>query len=559
MNKNKDEILEEREITGNKKKLLLWGSLALVLIILTAALLLIFLLPKETKYYIRTESGLEVVLEGQGEYTEGEEVTIKAEDIEGYIFRNWTLNGIEVSKDLEYTFKVSDETDGTYRANYDKLFKITIANIENGSILTDKTEAIEGEEVEIEVSPNVEYMLGEIYYIVEGTSVRVDIVDNKFEMPLGNITIYGNFEQVKYELELGSNITDVELIGEGKYTLGEKVTIKASEKEGYRFRNWTLNGEEVSRTPEFLYQINKSENVTLIANYDKLFKILIAQSDYCEIKINKLEAIEGENVEIDIIIKKDNYVLNELYYLINQEKHQIKLEDGKYIMTMPNQNITLVATCNEVTIDSVVGSYRIYQSIWYSGDDIVKIINCEDLLEEQQATYVRVYDNNTLDGASCLNVLGDKEYSIYTNISFTLEGTVLKFVDDSFMGFFKEIHLLDNSTMTFEMSENGEKLIHILTRVENEKTPVGVYKGKLDDEGVEEISFDFSEDQVIIGGFLLFNDIYNFGNALIINNEQLTCVIEFSFIGENLKVFCLIYDKNSDSYQDIPEMILYKE
>ena len=29
MNKNKDEILEEREITGNKKKLLLWGSLAL--------------------------------------------------------------------------------------------------------------------------------------------------------------------------------------------------------------------------------------------------------------------------------------------------------------------------------------------------------------------------------------------------------------------------------------------------------------------------------------------------------------------------------------------------
>lgn len=196
MNKNKDEILEEREITGNKKKLLLWGSLALVLVILTAALLLIFLLPKGEKYYIETNSSLEVVLEGQGEYAEGEEVTIKAEDIEGYRFRNWTLNGIEVCKEFEYIFKASDETDGTYTANYDKLFKITL---QDGEILsTDKTEAIENEEIKITL--NNDAGIEGLYYIVEGTSVRVDIVDNKFNMPLGNVTIFISYAE---ELQKG--------------------------------------------------------------------------------------------------------------------------------------------------------------------------------------------------------------------------------------------------------------------------------------------------------------------------------------------------------------------
>ena len=205
-----DVELKEENRNSKKKKIMLWGSLVLALLLLTVALLLIFLLPKGEKYYIETNSSLEVVLEGQGEYAEGEEVTIKAEDIEGYRFRNWTLNGIEVSKELEYTFKASDETDGTYTANYDKLFKITIANVENGSIITNITEAIEGEEVEIEVSPNVEYMLGEIYYIVEGTSVRVDIVDNKFNMPLGNVTIYATFVEELYNVE--TNVENGEIV-----------------------------------------------------------------------------------------------------------------------------------------------------------------------------------------------------------------------------------------------------------------------------------------------------------------------------------------------------------
>ena len=270
-----EEKVEHKEVTkedktDNKKKIIIC-SIAIALALITVALLLIFLLPKGNKYYIETNSSLEVVLEGQGEYAEGEEVTIKAEDIEGYRFRNWTLNGIEVSKDLEYTFKASD-----------KLFKITIANIENGSISTNKTEAIEGEEVEIEVSPNVEYMLGEIYYIVEGASVRVDIVDNKFEMPLGNVTIYATFVEELYNVETSVENGEIVLTS-NRVSPNDTVefTVKTNPlEEDYAYVvnrvYYKVNGDsqehEITKNDDGYSFTMPSANVTIYAEIEKVFR-----------------------------------------------------------------------------------------------------------------------------------------------------------------------------------------------------------------------------------------------------------------------------------------------
>ena len=281
-----EEKVEHKEVTkedktDNKKKIIIC-SIAIALALITIALLLIFLLPKGEKYYIETNSSLEVVLEGQGEYAEGEEVTIKAEDIEGYRFRNWTLNGIEVSKDLEYTFKASDETDGTYTANYDKLFKITIATIENGSIITNITEAIKGEEVEIEVSPNVEYMLGEIYYIVEGTSVRVDIVDNKFEMPLGNVTIYATFVEELYNIETSVENGEIVLTSD-RVSSNDIVefTVKTNPlEEDYAYVvnrvYYKVNGDsqehEITKNDDGYSFTMPSANVTIYAEIEKVVR-----------------------------------------------------------------------------------------------------------------------------------------------------------------------------------------------------------------------------------------------------------------------------------------------
>jgi hypothetical protein len=53
---------------------------------------------------------------GSGEYTEGETITVDAVAGVNYIFINWTENGLEVSRDIIYTFTV--ERDMKLVANF---------------------------------------------------------------------------------------------------------------------------------------------------------------------------------------------------------------------------------------------------------------------------------------------------------------------------------------------------------------------------------------------------------------------------------------------------------
>jgi len=57
---------------------------------------------------------------GGGEYTEGETITINALPNMDFVFQNWTENGIEVSSEIIYTFKV--ERDVKLTANFISFF-----------------------------------------------------------------------------------------------------------------------------------------------------------------------------------------------------------------------------------------------------------------------------------------------------------------------------------------------------------------------------------------------------------------------------------------------------
>ena len=118
---------EEKLIKERKKKKIIWTSItAGIVAIVTMILLLIFLIPRETKYEIELNSNITgVVLNGQGEYKDGEKVTIVAEEIEGYRFIGWSINGNIISTEKEYTFVIGEDTEGQYTANYAKLYTIT--------------------------------------------------------------------------------------------------------------------------------------------------------------------------------------------------------------------------------------------------------------------------------------------------------------------------------------------------------------------------------------------------------------------------------------------------
>jgi len=57
---------------------------------------------------------------GNGSFKENTTVTLSATPLQNANFLCWTLNNKVVSKDAEYTFKITGKTDGTYVALFDK-------------------------------------------------------------------------------------------------------------------------------------------------------------------------------------------------------------------------------------------------------------------------------------------------------------------------------------------------------------------------------------------------------------------------------------------------------
>ena len=56
--------------------------------------------------------------------------------------------------------------------------------------------------------------------------------------------------------------------GAGTYNHGEDVTLTATANEGYKFVNWTENGEVVSEEAKYLFEITKDRN--LVANFEEI-------------------------------------------------------------------------------------------------------------------------------------------------------------------------------------------------------------------------------------------------------------------------------------------------
>jgi|GEM_PF-2834304 len=74
------------------------------------------------------------------------------------------------------------------------------------------------------------------------------------------------------------------VIGAGNYTTGTEIDISALTNEGFRFKNWTVNGEEIETKSSFKYSMPDS-NVTLTANF---YQELSAEDAW-----NNAEALES--------------------------------------------------------------------------------------------------------------------------------------------------------------------------------------------------------------------------------------------------------------------------
>lgn len=113
------EEFEKKVKSKQKKKIAIWTTVGVATVALGLGLGLGFGLKGEKLYEIDLSSSLEnAEILGEGKYKLGEEITIKAKEVENYRFSHWELNGKAVSTDSTYTFTLSMETIGSYKAVY---------------------------------------------------------------------------------------------------------------------------------------------------------------------------------------------------------------------------------------------------------------------------------------------------------------------------------------------------------------------------------------------------------------------------------------------------------
>ena len=117
-------------------------------------------------------------------------------------------------------------------ANFEKLYTIEIDDEIIGGMITVVEKAINDEIVTVTVVANDGYILKDIYYITEGY-IRRPIVNNTFEMPNENITIFVEFQKlytINIDEELvGGTVTVVETAIEG-----EVISVNVIADEGYK-------------------------------------------------------------------------------------------------------------------------------------------------------------------------------------------------------------------------------------------------------------------------------------------------------------------------------------
>ena len=153
-------------------------------------------------------------------------------------------------------------------------------------------------------------------------------------------------KEEKFDINLCSSGTtsSVVLTGDGSYTKGDSVTIVAQDIEGYRFVNWTYNGNIVSDEREYTFVIGESTQGEYTANYARVYKIKASENQYGTFTINPTSAIAGEEITVEFEIGseyQDEYTFSDLYYMYNGNTTENIIENNRFIM--PEGDVTVYA------------------------------------------------------------------------------------------------------------------------------------------------------------------------------------------------------------------------
>lgn len=205
------------------------------------------------------------VVSGGGTYYSGNTCTLSAMPNEGYLFDSWTKNGNIVSTNPEFSFIATE--DASFVAHFsDQIFTITASALPaEGGVVTGGGSFHTGEVCTLTATPNAGY--GFFVWHQDGGAVSSNptfsfsVVENAHFVAVFDEIIENYVITVMADPIEGGVVS-----GGGTFNAGNICTLSAVPNTGYNFVNWTKNGNVVSASPSFSF--NVMENADYVAHFE---------------------------------------------------------------------------------------------------------------------------------------------------------------------------------------------------------------------------------------------------------------------------------------------------
>ncbi|HEY9169406.1 MAG TPA: ice-binding family protein [Lutibacter sp.] len=193
---------------------------------------------------------------GSGSFDTGTNVTVTATPNIGYTFVNWTLAGVQVSTNANYTFVLS--ANRTLIANFVlKTYTLQVTSV-NGTVAINPVQATynHGATVVLTPTPATGYQFTSWTGDATGT-------DNPLTVTMiGNKNITANFSPIAaYTLNVTAvNGTVVKNPNNATYSSGANVVLTATPATGYEFTSWT--GDATGTDNPLTVTMDGNKNIT---------------------------------------------------------------------------------------------------------------------------------------------------------------------------------------------------------------------------------------------------------------------------------------------------------
>ena len=273
----------------------------------------------------------------------GTEITLTAEANEGFRFKEWQVikGGIEIT---DNKFVMPDE-DVEVKAIFEAIpevipeeHSITIIPVGKGKTYSVPKTAVAGTEITLHAEPDSGWIFYGWEEVVEEGVDKVTIASDKFIMPDRDVVIRVIFVK-ESSIKVTTDGNGTASADKEKALNGEEITLTATPKESYAFKEWqVIKGNVEIKDNKF---IMPDEDVEVKAIFAAEHKIVVLTDKNGTASASATDAIAG--TEIVLTAKgNDGYYFKEWQVI----RGNVEIKDNKFVM--PDEDVTVKAIFAEI-------------------------------------------------------------------------------------------------------------------------------------------------------------------------------------------------------------------